>query len=101
MPEVEISVQLLGVLASFVAAGFSAIPALGETSSRRAIVAIIVLILGVFIEQGMAFTTIAEFGETLLSAAVYAVGTYSLFLKPIVKPGVEAASSAYAARFNG
>lgn len=101
MPEVEISVQLLGVLASLVAAGFSAIPALGATSTRRALVAIVVLIAGVFIEQGMAVTTLAEFSQTLLSAAVYAVGTYSLFLKPIVKPGIDAATTAYAARFNG
>lgn len=77
------------------------VPALGATSTRRALVAIVVLIAGVFIEQGMAFTTIAEFGQTLLSAAVYAVGTYSLFLKPIVKPGVDAVTTAYAARFNG
>lgn len=101
MPEVEISVQLLGVLASFVAAGFSLVPALGATSTRRALVAIVVLIAGVFIEQGMAVTTLAEFGQTLLAAAVYSVGTYSLFLKPIVKPGVTAAAEAYTARFNG
>lgn len=101
MAEIEISVQLLGVLSSVVAAGFSMVPALGATSTRRALVAIIVLIVGVFIEQGMVFTTIAEFGHTLLTAAVYAVGTYSLFLKPIVKPAVEATSTAFTARFNG
>ena len=101
MIEIELSVQLLGVLSSIVAAGFSLIPALGATSTRRALVAIVVLIAGVFIEQGMAVSTWAEFGTTLLAAAIYAVGTYSLFLKPIVKPAATAAATALSARIKG
>lgn len=88
MIEVEISTQLLGVLASLVAAGFSLIPALGATSTRRALVAIVVLVAGVFVEQGMAFEGWQAFGTTFLSAMIYAVTTYSLFLKPIVTPAV-------------
>lgn len=98
MIEIELSTQLLGVLASVVAAGFSLIPALGATSTRRALVAIVVLIAGVFIEQGMELTSWSEFGVTFLTALVYAVTTYSIFLKPIVKPAAAAATKAIAAR---
>lgn len=101
MIEIELSLQLLGVLSSIVAAGFSMIPALGKTSTRRAAVAIAVLIAGVFIEQGMEIVSWAEFGTVLLSAAVYAVGTYSLFLKPIVKPAATAVASSITARIKG
>lgn len=101
MIEIELSVQLLGVLSSIVAAGFSMIPALGANSTRRALVAIAVLIAGVFIEQGMEVSTWAEFGTTLLASAIYAVSTYSLFLKPIVKPAALAATSALSARIRG
>lgn len=101
MIEVDISLQLLGVLSSIVAAGFSLIPALGATDTRRALVAIAVLVAGVFIEQGMAFGTLAEFGQTFFAAALYAVGTYKLFLQPIVTPAVTAAFQAVTARARG
>lgn len=99
--EVEISTQLLGVLSSIVAAGFSLIPALGATSTRRATTAILVLIAGVFIERGMAVESIAQFGEVFIAAAVYAVGTYKLFLQPIVKPGVQALTKVMTAGAKG
>jgi hypothetical protein len=97
MIEVEISTQLLGVLASLVAAGFSLIPALGANSTRRALVAIVVLVAGVFIEQGMELSSWSEFGTTFLAATIYAVTTYSIFLKPIVMP----AAASVAARIKG
>jgi hypothetical protein len=97
MTEIVLSTQLLGVLASLVAAVFSLIPTLGASSTRRAIVAIAVLVAGVFIEQGMAFTGWQDFGTTFLEAMIYAVTTYSIFLKPIVMP----AASAVTARIRG
>lgn len=93
--------QLVGVLSSLVAAAFSLIPALGATDTRRALVAIVVLVAGVFVEQGMAVESWSTFLETFLAAALYAVGTYKLFLQPIVKPAVVYTINALTARVQG
>ncbi len=101
MVELQLSIQMIGVLSSLIAAGFTMIPALGATDTRRAITAIVVLLAGVFYEQGMEFTTVAEFTSLFFAAAVYAVGTYKLFLQPIVKPLVISTLSAMTARAKG
>lgn len=101
MMEIELSVQLIGVLSSMIAAGFSLIPALGATDTRRAITAIVVLVAGVFYEQGMAFGTAAEFAQIFFAASLYAIGTYKLFLQPIVTPVVAYAANIVTARARG
>lgn len=87
--ELELSIQMLGVLSSLVAMAFSAIPALGLTSTRRSLVAIAVLIAGVFWEQGGSIMSYQQFGSLFIESALYAFLTYKMFLQPLVQPAAE------------
>lgn len=86
-----IPVEVLGVLAAFVAGLFSLIPALGLTNTRKAVVAIIVLIFAVLMKDNFIFTTWQAFLITFSSAAVYAVVSYKLILQPLVLPTTQKA----------
>lgn len=79
-------IEAIGAASSFVAALLSLIPALGKTSARRATVAIGTLILTVLMKDGFAFASWQVFGETLTSAAIYAVVSYKMVLQPLVLP---------------
>ena len=87
--EIELSIQMLGVLSSVVAMLFSSIPVLGLTTTRRSLVAIGVLIAGVFFEQGGNITSYQQFGSLFVEAALYAFLSYKMFLQPIVKPAAD------------
>lgn len=86
---IELSTEMLGVLSSVVAMAFSAIPLLGATTTRRALVAIVVLTAGVLFEQSAQIATYQQFAEVFGQAALYAFLTYKMFLQPIVKPVVD------------
>lgn len=86
-----VPVEMIGVLASAVAGLFTLFPALNETDSRRAGVAIAALIIGVFAHQNFEFVSWQEFSSTFLSAAVYSLATYKLILQPLVLPAADKA----------
>lgn len=89
-----LSVEVIGVLAAFVAGVIALIPALGKTDQRRALVAVITLVVAVLAQDSFTFVTWQEFGREFLSAAVYAVVSYKLLLQPLVLPRINAALSA-------
>lgn len=86
---IELSTEMLGVLSSVVAMAFSAIPFLGATTTRRSLVAIAVLTVGVLYEHAGQITTYQHFAELFGQSALYAFLTYKMFLQPIVKPTVD------------
>ena len=86
---IELSTEMLGVLSSVIAMAFSAVPFLGATTTRRSLVAIAVLTVGVLFEQSGQITTYQQFAEVFGQAALYAFLTYKMFLQPIVKPAVD------------
>lgn len=84
-------IETLGILSSVVASLISLVPLLGMTTARRAGVAVVTLILAVLAKDGFAFETWQVFAQTLAQAAVYAVVTYSIILKPLVLPTAKSA----------
>lgn len=85
---IEISTELVGLLASLTAGIFTLIPALGATDQRRALTALVTITLGVLLQHGLGFASWSEFGETLATAAIYAVVSYKLVLQPLVLPTI-------------
>ena len=85
-----LSTGALGVAAACVAGVLTLIPALAATDSRRAGVAVGVLVLFVLSQSGFVFTTLQEFATTFFQAAVYAVVTYKLLLQSLVLPVIDA-----------
>lgn len=83
-----LSVAALGVLASFVAGILTLFPAFGMTDQRRALVAIVTIIVAVLVQDGFTFVSWREFLVEFSSAAVYAVVSYKLLFQPLVLPQV-------------
>lgn len=95
--DIQLSVQMIGVLSSLVAMIFSTIPMLGASSTRRSIVAIVVLIGGVFVEQGGDLVSYQQFGHLFIEAALYAFLSYKMFLQPIVLPAATYVANGFTA----
>jgi hypothetical protein len=90
----ELSTEILGILAAFVAGLLSLIPALGATEIRRNLTAIIVLVLGMFFYGGFEYTTLAAFVKYFITAAVYAVVTYKIFVQNFIEKPAQRAIAA-------
>lgn len=86
--------EALGVMASFVAGLITLIPALGKSDQSRAAVSIVVLVVAVLAQYEFSFVSWQEFGNVLLTAAVYAVVSYKMVLQPLVLPRVAQALNA-------
>lgn len=64
------------------------VPALGASDARRAVTAVVVLIVAVLAQSGFDFVSWQVFAQAFISAAVYAVVSYKLVLQPLVLPAV-------------
>lgn len=82
---------MLGLLASFVAGLLTLIPALGMTDTRRAITAVVVIVIAVIAQTNFAATSGLDYFHIIFAAAVYAVVSYKLLLQPLVLPGIASA----------
>lgn len=78
------SPEVLGVAASFITALLSLIPALGSSSMRRNILAIVVLTAAVFLSSEFEFTTWSVFLNAFAKAAFTALLAYKMFIQNFV-----------------
>lgn len=81
-----LSPEVMGSVAAVVAGILTLVPALGMSDSRRAWVAIGVLVLFVLGKNNFTYSSLNELFTAFMQAAVYAVAVYKLALQPIVLP---------------